>query len=104
MSNNNNNNNQKRNNDPISFEILERIKVLSSKENGWTKEVNVVAWNGGAAKIDLREWDPEHVRMTKGITLFDDEAEKLTMALAGRYNVGGSAPAQESSAGSVAAI
>ena len=55
----NNNNNQRRNNDPVTFEIMERIQVLGSKENGWTKEVNVVAWNGGVSKIDLREWDPE---------------------------------------------
>lgn len=90
---NNNNNNQRRNNDPVTFEIMERIQVLGSKENGWTKEVNVVAWNGGVSKIDLREWDPEHTRMTKGITLFEEEAEKLTRALAERYNIGGGAPA-----------
>lgn len=85
---NNNNNNQRSNNDPVRFEIMEHIDVLGTKENGWTKEVNIVAWNGGAAKIDVREWDPEHTRMSKGITLFDAEAEKLTRALADRYSIG----------------
>ena len=90
---NNNNNNQRRSNDPVRFEIMEHLDVLGTKENGWTKEVNIVAWNGGAGKIDVREWDPEHTRMSKGITLFDAEAEKLTRVLADRYNIGIEHPA-----------
>ena len=81
-----NGNNQQRRNGPIRFEILEHIAVLANKDNGWTKEVNIVAWNGGVGKVDLREWDPNHVRMSKGITLLDDEAELLLMALEDRYN------------------
>ncbi len=84
---NNNSNNQQRNGDEVRFEIKERIGVLGSKENGWTKEVNIVAWNGGAGKVDVREWDPGHTRMSRGITLFEEEAEKLTRALAERYNI-----------------
>ena len=83
-----NGNNQQRRNGPIRFEILEHIAVLANKDNGWTKEVNIVAWNGGVGKVDLREWDPNHVRMSKGITLLDDEAELLLMALEDRYNSG----------------
>ena len=93
--NSNNSNDQQRRSDPVSFELVDHIAILGSKDNGWTKEVNVVAWNGGADKIDVREWDPKHVRCSRGITLFDDEAEKLTRALASRYKIGGEAvPAQ----------
>lgn len=84
---NNNGNNQQRNSDEVSFELLEHIGVIGSKDNGWTKEVNIVAWNGGTGKVDVREWDPKHIRMSRGITLFEDEAEKLTRALADRYKI-----------------
>ena len=83
----NNSNNQQRS-DEVRFDIVEHIGVIGSKENGWTKEVNIVEWNGGAGKIDVREWDPDHKRMSRGITLFEEEAEKLTRALAGRYKIG----------------
>lgn len=76
------------NRDEIRFDLKERLGVLAIKDNGWTKEVNIVAWNGGKAKVDIREWDPSHKRMTKGITLFEEEAELLTKALAGRYGIG----------------
>lgn len=88
MAYNNNNGNQQRSGDEVRFEIKEHIGVLGSKENGWTKEVNIVAWNGGSGKVDVREWDPDHKRMSRGITLFEEEAEKLTRALAERYKIG----------------
>lgn len=74
-------------NDKVRFDLMEHIGVLAKKDNGWTKEVNIVAWNGGKAKVDIREWDPEHTRMTKGITLFEEEAETLVKALARRYGL-----------------
>lgn len=77
---------QKRN-DEVRFDLMEHIGVLGKRDNGWTKEVNIVAWNGGRAKVDIREWDPDHARMTKGITLFEEEAETLAKALARRYGL-----------------
>ena len=52
-----------------------------------TKEANIVAWNGGVPKLDIREWDPEHERMSKGITLMEAEAEALAKVLAARYSI-----------------
>ena len=74
-------------NDRVRFDLMERIGVLSRKDNGWTREVNIVAWNDGPGKVDIREWDPDHKRMTKGVTLFEDEAERLTQVLAERYGL-----------------
>ncbi len=71
-------------NEEITFEIQEHIAVLNTSSNGWTREVNMVAWNGGAAKVDVREWNPEHDRMTKGITLTEAEAEKFARAIGQR--------------------
>ena len=73
--------------DEVTFDLIEHIGVISTKDNGWSKEVNIVSWNGRTAKVDIREWDPDHIRMAKGITLFEEEAEKLTRALCGRYGI-----------------
>ena len=80
-------NNSQVRNDRVRFDLMERIGVLSRKDNGWTREVNIVAWNDGPGKVDIREWDPDHKRMTKGVTLFEEEAETLTKILARRYGL-----------------
>lgn len=72
----------------VTYSIIERIAVLADGHDGWHKEVNLVSWNGGPAKIDIRDWSPDHERMTRGITLPEDAAEKLAAALAKRYKIG----------------
>jgi hypothetical protein len=66
----------------IKFEIVKSIGVLSTSEKGWTKELNLVSWNDRPAKYDLREWDPEHKIMSKGITLTNEEMAILKGLLA----------------------
>lgn len=61
----------------VTFEIVEEIGVISTHETGWTREINLVRWNGGAAKYDIREWNPSHDRMSKGITLREDEMRRV---------------------------
>ena len=61
----------------ISFEIIETLGVLSTSMKGWTKELNLISWNGRAPKYDLREWSPEHDKMGKGVTLSKEELEAL---------------------------
>lgn len=65
----------------LKFEITERIGVLSENAKGWTKELNKVSWNEREPKYDLREWNPDHSRMGKGITLTDEEVETLKAIL-----------------------
>lgn len=65
----------------IEFEITEHIGVLSEGSKGWQKELNKVSWNGKEAKFDIRDWDPEHEKMGKGITLTDEEARTLLQLL-----------------------
>lgn len=67
----------------LKFEITERIGVLSENAKGWTKELNKVSWNEREPKYDLREWNPDHSRMGKGITLTDEEEETLKAILNG---------------------
>ncbi len=65
----------------IKFEIKETIGVLSISSKGWTKELNLVSWNDKEPKYDLREWDPAHEKMGKGITLTAEELKKLRTVL-----------------------
>ena len=76
------------NTNDITFEIVEHIGVIDiidNREEKWTKEVNVVAWNGGQPKIYVRDWNATHERMSRGITLTEEQAMKLTKALVDRY-------------------
>ena len=61
----------------IKYEIKENIGVLSESAKGWAKELNLVSWNDKEPKYDLREWDPSHEKMGKGMTLSVEELKKL---------------------------
>ncbi|WP_213974490.1 YdbC family protein [Tepidanaerobacter acetatoxydans] len=61
----------------INFEIIKALGILSESPKGWTKELNLISWNERKPKYDLRDWDPEHEKMGKGVTLSDDELKKL---------------------------
>ncbi len=67
----------------IKYEIIKEIGVISGSSRGWTKELNLVSWNGAAPKYDLRDWSPDHEKMGKGVTLTEDEARKLKELLEG---------------------
>ena len=61
----------------VNYEIKEELGVLSEGSKGWKKELNLISWNGAAPKYDLRDWSPEHEKMSKGITLSADEVQEL---------------------------
>ena len=39
--------------------------------------MNLIRWNGGVPKYDIRDWAPEHEKMGKGTTLSEEEIKKL---------------------------
>lgn len=61
----------------ITFDITEKFGVISESAKGWTKELNLVSWNGRPSKYDIREWDPDHEKMSKGLTFTKEEARRL---------------------------
>ncbi|MCQ2752358.1 MAG: PC4/YdbC family ssDNA-binding protein [Coriobacteriales bacterium] len=65
----------------ISYEIVESLGKKKKKSSGWTKELNLISWNGADPKYDLRDWAPNHDRMGKGVTLTNDEIQKLSALL-----------------------
>lgn len=67
----------------VTYAIRRRLAILSTEESsGWTKEANIVSWNGGPEKVDIRRWNPDHTKMSKGITLDKEEASELSEVLA----------------------
>ena len=65
----------------IQYEIVKEIAVLSTGDSGYTKEINLIAWNGNEPKYDIRSFSPAREKCGKGITLTKAEAEKLLAAL-----------------------
>lgn len=60
----------------FKYEIINNIGVLSGS-NSWKKELNRISWNGKEPKYDIREWSENHEKMSKGVTLNEDELRKL---------------------------
>ena len=65
----------------FKFEIIQNIAVLSTEKSGWTKEINLVSYNGAPPKYDIRTWDPNHEKMGKGITFTKEELTQLEYVL-----------------------
>ena len=65
----------------FKFDIIQNIAVLSTEKSGWTKEINLVSYNGAPPKYDIRTWDPNHEKMGKGITLTKEELTQLESVL-----------------------
>ena len=61
----------------IKYDIVKEFVVLSDNAKGWIKEVNLIIWNGGAPKYDIRDWAPDHEKMGKGTTLSEEEMKNL---------------------------
>lgn len=70
----------------INYEIKEHIGIISENKNGWTKELNFVSWNDNDPKYDIRDWNPTHDKMSRGITLTEEEAYELSILLTGEFN------------------
>ena len=65
----------------IQYEIVKEIAVLSASDSGYTKEINLISWNGREPKYDIRSFSPNREKCGKGITLNADEAAALLKAL-----------------------
>ena len=72
----------------IQYEIVKEISLLSASDSGYTKEVNLISWNGNEPKYDIRSFAPNRGKCGKGITLTADEAAALLKALQEELNSG----------------
>lgn len=72
-----------------AYEIKETILSLPKEKETdvYHKELNLVSWYGKPEKYDIRGWSDDHSKMTKGISLTEDEF--IQFALAGLERTGG---------------
>ncbi|MGY5139556.1 YdbC family protein [Mycoplasmopsis gallinarum] len=76
-----------RNNAEVRYEIKKHYGTISTNDQAsYKKELNLVSWNGGQEKFDIRDWNSDHSRMTKGITLTREEAQELLNLLDAALN------------------
>ena len=61
----------------FNYDIVKEYGVLTKSNKGWTKELNLISWNGRDPKFDLRDWAPEHSKMGKGLTLSKEDLIEL---------------------------
>ena len=61
----------------ITFKITKELGVISETGKGWTRELNMVSWNDRDPKFDIRDWSPDHTRMSKGVSFTEEEMIKL---------------------------
>ena len=64
----------------FSYNIISHIATISER-GSWALELNLISWAGRPATFDLRKWNDDHSRMSKGISLTRDEVKALTKYL-----------------------
>lgn len=64
----------------FNYEVVKNIGVLKTTENV-TTEINLISFNGGEPKYDIRKWDKVNNKMYKGITLSKEEMKILKLLL-----------------------
>ncbi len=62
-------------------EIVRHIGVISESGKGWRLELNTVSWDGGAPKLDLHVWSPDHEKCSTRGTFTREEARALLRLL-----------------------
>ena len=65
----------------FTYEVTERIAVLSTNARGWERQLNMVSWNGAEPKLDIHDWPPDHSRCTSRGTFTHEEARVLIKLL-----------------------
>lgn len=66
----------------FSYEIIEEIgQVGKPTASGWSTRLNLISWNGGTPKLDIRSWNEDMSRMGKGISFNNEDAKDLAILL-----------------------
>lgn len=60
----------------FSYNIIRNITTISQR-GSWALELNLISWAGRPATFDLRKWNEDHTKMSKGISLTRDEVKSL---------------------------
>ena len=69
----------------ITYDVVQNIGVLS-ESGAWETQVNLISWNHGKPKFDIRKWNTETEKMSKGISLTEDEFRALGELIANYFD------------------
>ena len=61
----------------FEYQIIRELGVISEKSTGWSKQLNLISWNGAEPKYDIRDWAPNREKMGKGVSLTAAELQAL---------------------------
>ena len=61
----------------FTYEIIKDIGQINEGYGDWSTEIKLVSMNGRAAKFDIRTWLNGDERMGKGISLSEEDMDKL---------------------------
>ena len=66
-----------------NFELIEVLHQFPKQEGAvYRKELCIVDWFGKGLKYDIRGWNDDHAKMTKGISMTEEELRELVEAAA----------------------
>lgn len=60
----------------FSYKLVSHIATISQR-GSWALELNLISWAGRTPTFDLRKWNEDHSKMSKGISLTRDEVKAL---------------------------
>lgn len=60
----------------ITYDVVKKIGVIADNSI-WETQVNMISWNHAKPKFDIRKWNVETNKMSKGISLTESEARAL---------------------------
>ncbi|NLZ56374.1 MAG: hypothetical protein GX907_04180 [Clostridiaceae bacterium] len=61
----------------ITFNVIKSFGILSTSASGWSKELNLISWNEGRPKLEIRDWAPGRTKAGKGVGLTPEEVAVL---------------------------
>lgn len=66
----------------IQCTLKHHLGKLRESEKGWSREVNIISWEGAQSRLDIRDWSKSKDRSSKGVTFTRAEVERLREMLA----------------------
>ena len=67
----------------VNYRIIKEVMALppeSDKETAFHTELNIISWNNGYPKLDIRRWAKDRTKCGKGISLSMEETKTVLEA------------------------
>lgn len=58
----------------FKFNVLDDLGTIEEPPSGYDTRVKIISWNDGPPKLDIRKWNKNNDKMSKGISISLDAA------------------------------